>query len=115
MSIKKFLTQKDFSQIKELFTAGIVLTGINIATGLLGYVYQVFMGRLLSPAEFALFGAIIALSIFFSSPLNALLMLLARRVAILTAVGSLNQIRRLYIRTFNYLIIFCLILVCTNK
>ena len=114
MFINKFFIQKDFSQIKELFTAGIVLTGINIATGLLGYVYQVFIGRLLSPAQFALFGAIIALSIFFSSPLNALLMLLARRVAVLTAVGSLAQIKRLYISTLNYLLISSLIFVCIS-
>lgn len=58
------------------------MSGANLLAGILGYVFQVLMGRLLTPGEFALFSAILALSMFLSSPLVALFMIVSRRVSL---------------------------------
>lgn len=49
----------------------------------LGYGYQILLGRLLSPTEFALFTASVSLAVFSSSLFGALGMLITRRVAAL--------------------------------
>jgi O-antigen/teichoic acid export membrane protein len=63
---------------------------------MLGYVYQVMMGRMLGPSDFALFSAISALIMFIASPLNAMFMIISRRVTILRVHLHINALRRLY-------------------
>jgi O-antigen/teichoic acid export membrane protein len=87
----------------KLLQAGFWLSCAGVLGGVLGYVFQVLMGRLLSPAEFALFSAIMALSIFFMSPLGALNMLVSRRVSTLRALAQHNAMRHLYLRTHKAL------------
>ena len=58
---------------------------ISIGSGLLGYVYQILMGRLMSPAEFGLFTAIMALTALISSPMGGVSLAIARHVAKLNA------------------------------
>lgn len=76
--------------------AGLLLTGLNFTAGVLGYVYQVLMGRLLSPADFACYGAMMALGVVCGSPLQAMVMLLARRVSEFRARGDVERARGLY-------------------
>lgn len=83
----------------RLLRAGFWLTASNVAAGLLGYAYQVLMGRMLTAVEFALFSALMALSMFFSSPLGAMFMLISRRVSYLRAHSQLAGLRSLYWRT----------------
>ena len=71
--------------------SGLLLTGLNLAAGGLGYVYQVLMGRLLTPADFALFTALMALAVICAAPLNALVMLLASCHAARTCGGQGRQ------------------------
>jgi O-antigen/teichoic acid export membrane protein len=87
----------------KLLQAGFWLSGAGVVGGVLGYVFQVLMGRLLSPAEFALFSAIMALTVFFMSPLGALNMLVSRRVSILRALAQHHAMRHLYLRTHQAL------------
>lgn len=82
---------------------GLLLTFLNVAAGALGYVYQVLMGRLLSAEDFSLFSALMALAAICSAPLNALVMLLARRVSEFRALGEARQARGLYARTLAWL------------
>ena len=65
----------------RLLRAGLWMSLAGVVGGALGYVFQVLMGRLLSPADFALFSAVMALGMFAASPLSALTMLVARQVA----------------------------------
>lgn len=80
----------------ELWEAGLWLTFANIMGGVLGYAYQVIMGRLLTPSEFGLFSAIIALSMFFMSPLTAFSLVVSREVSALKAHGNISRLRALY-------------------
>lgn len=80
----------------EVLRVGAVLTGLNIAAGMLGYAFQVGMGQVLLPGDFSNFNAILAAIALCGAPLNAVGMVLARQVAILRSSGSLTQVRGLY-------------------
>ncbi len=84
----------------RLLRAGLWMSIAGVAGGALGYVFQVLMGRLLSPADFALFSAVMALGMFAASPLSALTMLVARQVASLLSLGHEGQLRPLYLSVF---------------
>lgn len=79
--------------------AGVILTIANVMGGVLGYVYQVIMGRMLGPAEFALFSSVIALIMFLTSPLQAMLMIISRQVTILVVQLNFHAFRKLYWRS----------------
>jgi O-antigen/teichoic acid export membrane protein len=53
----------------------------GIVCGVLGYVFQVLMGRMLSVQEFGLLSALMALLMIVGAPLNALIMLVSREVS----------------------------------
>jgi|694.fasta_scaffold33011_3 O-antigen/teichoic acid export membrane protein len=95
-----------------LLQAGLLLSVTNGLVGLLGYVYQVLMGRLLAPGDFALFSTLMALVMVVGAPLGAMVMLLARRVASLNAVCRRQSVARLYWKTHAWLagaaVLFCL-------
>ena len=57
------------------------MTASGVVAAGLGYGYQILLGRLLSPTEFALFTASVGLAVFSSSLFGALGMLITRRVA----------------------------------
>ena len=82
----------------KLFFGGIILTASNVLAGILGYCFQILMGRMLTPIEFGLLSAILSLGMFCASPLNALALVIARRVAFLAARGSDNQLQSLIFR-----------------
>ena len=79
----------------RLLRSGLWMSLAGVVGGGLGYVFQVLMGRLLSPADFALFSAVMALGMFAASPLSALTMLVARQVASLVSFGYKGQLRPL--------------------
>ena len=101
--------------LNTLLQAGAFLTIANVLTGILGYGYQVIMGRMLTPTEFALFSSIMALTMFFSSPLGALQMVISRRVSSSRVRNKLSMLRALYQRSHLNLmyvgLIFLLILI----
>lgn len=79
--------------------AALLLTVSNVMGGVLGYVYQVIMGRVLGPVDFALFSAVSALIMFIVSPLNAMFMIISRRVTILRVHLHFHALRRFYWRS----------------
>lgn len=85
--------------MSQLLRAGFLLTGLNVAAGILGYAFQVLMGRVLVPEHFTVFSAMMALGMVCSSPLAAMVMVLARRVAALRAADDLQGVRALFQRT----------------
>lgn len=53
----------------------------SVAAGVLGYVLQVLMGRMLSVQEYALFSAIMALFTILATPLSTMMMLISRKIS----------------------------------
>ncbi len=69
----------------------------------LGYGYQILLGRLLSPTEFALFTASVGLAVFSSSLFGALGMLITRRVAALKTKYTDGLPRSYFWRVHTYI------------
>lgn len=53
----------------------------SIAGGILGYVFQVLMGRMLSTQEYGLFSAVMALFAVMAAPIGTLMMVVSRKVS----------------------------------
>ncbi len=85
---------------------GFLLTALHISGGALGYLYQIIMGRILYPFEFALFSSIMALFMFLSAPMGAMSMLIVRKVSALKAHESLSLLKSLFFHINKLLLIF---------
>lgn len=80
----------------RLLRASSYLTLATLFAGSLGYVFQVLMGRLLCDSDFAVFSSLNSLTMIAGSPLAALMMLIARRVASLNAADTTAVLPKLY-------------------
>ena len=69
--------------------------------GGLGYVFQVLMGRMLTPGEFALFSAIMSVAAILTSPITAVFMVISRNITQIFASGCTSFILRTYKRLTN--------------
>lgn len=65
----------------KLARASVWLFVGGIAGGILGYVFQVLMGRMLSTREYGLFSAMMALFAVLAAPLGTLMMVVSRKVS----------------------------------
>jgi O-antigen/teichoic acid export membrane protein len=90
-------------QTSKLLRFGVLMSGFGVVGGVLGYVFQVLMGRLLSSRDFALFGAIMGASMFAMAPMGALMMLVSKKVATLVALKSQDRLRSVYQQTCLFL------------
>lgn len=68
----------------------------SIAGGLLGYVFQLIMGRMLSTQEYGLFSAAMALFAVLATPLSTLVMVVSRKVSEYRAKLDFGSITHLY-------------------
>ena len=80
----------------KLARASIWLFVGGIAGGLLGYVFQILMGRMLSTQEYGLFSAMIALSTVLSAPLSTLMMVVSRKISEYRTRQDSGSITHLY-------------------
>ena len=92
----------------------------GIAAGILGYAFQILMGRMLSTAEYGLFSAIMALFTVLATPLATLMMVISRKVSEYRAKydnGSITHFyRSISIRTAIYgALILCVYLFFTPQ
>jgi len=98
--------------LSKLFSVSIIITILGGITGILGYVYQVLIGRLLNSTELGLFGATVSLVSILSSPLGAISLVLSKRVTSLYAkndiVGLKNIGKKIIIFVFIGIVIFVL-------
>ena len=90
---------------------GFLLTISNVLVGIFGYLFQIAVGRLLTPEEFALFSSIIALYMLLGSPLNFVNMLVVKKIAVLRALNELNDLGKLYSHIQKYLFLFSIIFI----
>lgn len=97
--LKKILCSK-------LFKASSWLTAGGILTGILGYVFQIIMGRMLTIEEYGVFAAIIALVAVVSAPLGALTMVISRKVSHYRTNSDFGSIAHLfYLVSFRTLLV----------
>lgn len=87
-----------------------ILTVSNVLAGALGYVYQVVMGRLLTPTEYALFCAVLSATMLFGSPLSAWNMLIVRRLSLLLGAEKVAGVRSFFWKNLRYICISGLVL-----
>jgi O-antigen/teichoic acid export membrane protein len=80
----------------KFFRTSLWMTIANLFGGILGYGYQILIGRMLVAADFALFSAIMALYIIFSTPLSTLLMAVSKRVTFLAAKDRFSELKVFY-------------------
>jgi O-antigen/teichoic acid export membrane protein len=86
--------------LTRLARASALLFAGTLSSGLLGYVFQVLMGRMLSTSDYGLFSAVMALFAVFSAPLGTLQMVIARKVSEYRAKADEGSIRHFY-RSIN--------------
>lgn len=87
--LKSIVTGKLASASAWLFIGGI--TG-----GILGYVFHVLMGRMLSTQEYGLFGAVMALFAVVAAPISTLTMVVSRKVSEYCAKEDRGSMAHLY-------------------
>jgi O-antigen/teichoic acid export membrane protein len=72
-----------------------LFVGVTVS-GLLGFVFQVLMGNLLSTQEYGLFSALMALFSMLSAPLGTLMMVISRKVSGYRAIQDSGSITHFY-------------------
>lgn len=96
---------------KKLVGVGLFLTMANVMAGGLGYVFQVLMGRMLSPAEFALFSAIMSVAVILMSPISAVFTVVSRNITKIFASGCTSFVLRTYKRFTSICLLSALALI----
>lgn len=80
----------------ELLRGGFFLSFLSVGTGAAAYSYQLFMGAILGPAEFAEFNVILAMAAVGGAPLAAVGTVAIRHLATVAAVDGIGAVRFLY-------------------
>lgn len=73
-------------QVKQLFLGKLArasswLVVGGVAGGILGYLFQIIMGRMLSVSEYGIFSALMAMIVVIGAPMTTLSMIISRRVS----------------------------------
>lgn len=73
-------------QVKQLFLGKLARASSwlfvgGVAGGILGYLFQIIMGRMLSVAEYGIFSALMAMIVVIRAPMTTLSMIISRRVS----------------------------------
>lgn len=99
----------------DLAKASAVLFSSSMFGGILGYVYQILMGKMLSIAEYGLFVTLMALLSLFGVPLSAISMVVTRKASEYRASNSVGLMASLFwwinkrILVVSVLLLICLL------
>lgn len=86
-------------ELIQLFFSGSFMSIAGILSGILGYVFQVLMGRFLGPIDYSSLVAVTSAYVILSSPLLGLSLVLSRRFAVLQVAQDIREIHRLFRRS----------------
>ncbi len=93
----------------KISVLGSWMTFVTVLVGILGYFFQIILGRVFIPSEYGIFISIMALSSFILSPASALFMLISRKVSTLISQNLFSSLYSYYLRInlkcFIYLLI----------
>ena len=81
MKVSKFFNLFPLNLNAALVKSSTWLFAGGIASGIIGYLFQIIMGRMLSLEEYGLFSALIALTVVMRAPLGTFTMLISRKVS----------------------------------
>ena len=87
------------------------MTVVSVAGGVMGYFFQILMGRMLSHQDFALFSAIMSVAVVVTSPISAVYNVVSRNITQAFVMDSGNFIRITYNRFITINLIATVILV----
>lgn len=99
-------SQAHETMIRKLIRAGFFLSALNLLGGALGYVFQILMGRLFQPSEYALYSAIMALIVIFSSPVGAITLVISRQISNYRARLNYELIPGYFVRIVKKLFLY---------
>jgi O-antigen/teichoic acid export membrane protein len=94
----------------KFLSFGFFLTVVQVMAGAFGYLYQILMGRLLSPGDFALFSSLMASFMFLGAPMVAASMLIVRKVSGFKASETLFLVKPFLFRVYKLLIIASIVI-----
>lgn len=83
-------------KISGVVKNGFLLSFLNIAAGVFGYVYQIMMGVMMPQQDFASFASIMAVCALFTAPFGALTLLISRSVSNLVVSQNEKKLRSYY-------------------
>lgn len=102
-----FLVKKVYSD--QLINAGSSLFLASMLTNIFNYLFQIIMGRLLTPIEYGLMNSLLAIFMILAIPFNTLLMAIAKKTAESKAKGNLGSIQVILKRNYKKIKLFALI------
>lgn len=83
-------------KISDVVKNGFLLSFLNIAAGVFGYVYQIMMGAMMPQKDFASFASMMAACALFTAPFGALTLLISRSVSNLVVNQKEKNLRNYY-------------------
>lgn len=87
---------KGKSNLNGILTSSLGMTLVGLCAGVLGYVYQIIVGRMLAPAEYGVLISLTSLGTVFSSPLAAVSMLVTKNISSLLGTNNAFEVRGYY-------------------
>ncbi|QZP17286.1 oligosaccharide flippase family protein [Methylophilales bacterium] len=83
----------------------------GVSAGVLGYLFQIIMGRMLSVSEYGIFSALMAMIIVIGAPMSALTMIIARRVSAFRSDKDISNLSHLFFWINRRLILISIVLI----
>lgn len=96
INVKMWKKLKQIFYKSEIFKSGLFLVCMGIFGGVLAYLYQIIIGRLLINSDLGIFGATMAFVSILMSPLGAFNMILTHNVARMYATNNWNCLKAYY-------------------
>lgn len=96
---------------RKLLRVGLLMTVVSVMGGAMGYVFQILMGRMLSPQDFALYAAIMSVAVVMTSPISAVFTVVSRNITQAFVVDSGSFVRKTYHRFVTINLVGVVILV----
>lgn len=81
---------------KSFIGIGLIMSLLTVLTGGLGYVYQIIMGRQLSPSDFSTLSSVMAVLVIFSAPIGTISAVISRQVSRFNARKNYKILRQWY-------------------
>jgi O-antigen/teichoic acid export membrane protein len=87
--------------LDRFFQIGTLLFLATLASNLLSFLFQVTMGRMLTPADYGTMNALLSTFMIAAIPFTTISMVLTREVSFHRAKGQLASVRRLFYWTYK--------------
>lgn len=84
---------------------GFFLTLAQVISGAFGYLFQILIGRMLSPGDFAIFSSLMASFMFLAAPMVAVSMIIVRKVSSFKANEKLFLVKPYLFQLYKILIV----------